>query len=66
VKLKFFSMQNMSQEWGPEGVDGARIAAVEFSDTTRVDLSDEALAPMRAEVEAKLTSPGLFLTARYD
>lgn len=66
AKLHFFSMQDMEQAWGPEGVDGVRVASVEFGEARRVDLSAAALAPKVAEAAAQVPSPSLFLTARYD
>jgi hypothetical protein len=66
TKLKFFEMSDMTQAWGPEGVDGVHIASVEFGDAERVDLSEDALAPLRAEAGAKVEDPRIFLTARYD
>jgi hypothetical protein len=65
AKYRFFSMQNMSQEWGPEGVDGVRVASVEFGDVVDVDLSPDAIGAKAAEVPL-LDGPSLFLTARYD
>lgn len=59
-------MPRRGPQWGPEGVDGVRIASVELGDATRVDLSEQALAPVRAEAAAKLADPRVFLTARDD
>lgn len=66
AKLRFFSMQDMEQSWGPEGVDGVKVSSVEFGEARQVDLSEAALAPKIAEAAAQVPSPSLFLTARYD
>lgn len=65
VRHEFFSMQDMSQEWGAEGVDGVAIASVEFSDCALVDLSPSAVSNYAAAV-SDLSDAKVFLTARYD
>jgi hypothetical protein len=62
---KFFSVQDMSQQWLEEGVDGKRIKSVEFTSVSPVDLSAEAIDEWLAKVD-ELDDPSIWLTVRYD
>ena len=61
----FHSVQDMSQRWLDHGVDGQRLACVEFTDIRSVDLSPEAVAARLEEVD-DLDDPKVYMTVRYD
>ncbi len=61
----FHSSQDMNQEWLPEGVDGASIANVEFSDVTKIDLAPERIERWKERVPT-LSNPSIYLSVRYD
>lgn len=63
VKHKFFSCQDMDQQWTAEGVDGVRVSSVEYADIAVVDLSAAALEAVRAEAGEDAR---LYMTVRYD
>ncbi len=65
VAYKFFSCQNMDQEWLPEGVDGVEIAGVDYDSVVAVPLSANRLGEL-ARAVGNLESPRLYLTVRYD
>lgn len=61
----FFSVQDMSQMWLDDGVDGVRIASAEYTDVYNLDLSAEAVAGW-LEKAGELDAPKIYMTVRYD
>ena len=61
----FFSVQDMDQEWLPDGVDGVRIASCEYTSVSAVDLSEAKLAEYAAKVP-EYPDARLYITVRYD